>query len=322
MIFNPVLAKELRDRVRTWRSPLLITIYILVLAGIGGFAYYTQTRYNYGGTQALRLGLTIFGVLSAAQLFLIAFMTPGMTASIISGERERQTWSLLLVTRLSPFSIATGKLLSAISYIVLLVLVSMPVYSMVFLFGVVALSDLLLVVLISLVTTVTIASIGLFCSALFKRTIIAVVISYLLTFFLLGGTFIIATLIQNFDMEKQARLNMNRPFQPPPIPFIINFNPLVALGSALPIGVDIVPFSRPMMQVQAMASSMTVSSQGVISVVGQGVVNQTVPEPPKPVVPRPVWQVNLMLDALIVLVCLGLTVWLIRPLRAGNKKGG
>lgn len=299
---NPVLAKELRDRVRTWRSPLLITLYILVLGGIGGFYYYLQTRYSFGGTQALRLGLMIFGILAVMQLVLIAFLTPGMTASIISGERERQTWPLLLVTRLSPLSIVTGKLLSAISYIVLLVIVSMPIYSTVFLFGAVAMRDLLLVVLISLATTVTIASIGLFCSALFKRTITAIVISYFLTFFLFGGTLISAALIQNLTMEKWSRLN-----QPPPIPFIVNFNPLVAVGSALPIGVDVVPFSR----------TMNVQSSTVTRINGQPVPAQT-----KSAVPRPVWQVNLMLDALIVLVSLGLTVWLIRPLRAGNKKGG
>lgn len=302
MMVNPVLAKELRDRVRTWRSPLLITLYILVLGGIGGFYYYLQTRYSFGGTQALRLGLTIFGILAVMQLVLIAFLTPGMTASIISGERERQTWPLLLVTRLSPLSIVTGKLLSAISYIVLLVIVSMPIYSTVFLFGAVAMRDLLLVVLISLATTVTIASIGLFCSALFKRTITAIVISYFLTFFLFGGTLISAALIQNLTMEKWSRLN-----QPPPIPFIVNFNPLVAVGSALPIGVDVVPFSRP----------MNVQSSTVTSINGQPMPAQT-----KSAVPRPVWQVNLMLDVLIVLVSLGLTVWLIRPLRAGNKKGG
>ncbi|OLN31180.1 ABC transporter permease [Desulfosporosinus metallidurans] len=302
MIVNPVLAKELRDRVRTWRSPLLITIYILVLGGIGGLDYYLQTRYSFGGTQALRLGLMIFGILAVVQLVLIAFLTPGMTASIISGERERQTWPLLLVTRLSPLSIVTGKLLSAISYIVLLVIVSMPIYSTVFLFGAVAMRDLLLVVLISLVTTVTIASIGLFCSALFKRTITAIVISYLLTFFLFGGTLISAALIQNLNMEKWSRLN-----QPPPIPFIVNLNPLVAVGSALPIGVDIVPFSRPV--------NVQFSTRTFIN-------GQPVPAQAKPAEPRPVWQVNLMLDALIILVSLGLTVWLIRPLRAGNKKGG
>lgn len=300
MIVNPVLAKELRDRVRTWRSPFLITLYILVLAGIGGFAYYLQTRYSFGGTQALRLGLTIFGILVVVQLILIAFLTPGMTASIISGERERQTWPLLLVTRLSPLSIVIGKLLSAISYIVLLVIVSMPIYSTVFLFGAISMSSLLLVVLISLVTTLTIASIGLFCSALFKRTITAIVMSYLLTFFLFGGTLISAFFIQNLNIEKWARLN-----QPPPIPYIVNFNPLVAVGSALPLGVDIVPFSRP----------INLQSTTITFVNGQ-------PVQPKPEAPWPVWQVNLILDALIVLVCLGLTVWLIRPLRGGNKKGG
>jgi ABC-2 type transport system permease protein len=302
MIVNPVLAKELRDRVRTWRSPFLITIYLLALAGIGGLFYYFETSYSYGGTQALRLGLMIFGLLAVVQLILIAFLAPGMTASIISGERERQTWPLLLVTRQSPLSIVLGKLLSAISYIVLLVLISMPIYSMVFLFGAVDMRNLLLVVLISLVTTVTIASIGLFCSALFRRTITAIVISYLLTFFLFGGTLISAVVIERMNMEKWSRSNL-----PPPTPFIVNFNPLVALGSALPSGVNMVPFSR------------TVNAQFA----NQAFINgQPVPVQAKPVEPRPVWQVNLMLDGIIVLVCLGLTVWLICPLRMGNKKGG
>ncbi|MDR3539742.1 MAG: ABC transporter permease [Desulfosporosinus sp.] len=304
MIVNPVLAKELRDRVRTWRSPLLITIYGSALAGIGGLNYYFQTLYSYGGTQALRLGLMTFATLAVVQLILIAFLAPGMTASIISGERERQTWALLLVTRLSPLSIVVGKLLSAISYIVLLVLVSMPIYSTVFLFGAVDMRNLLQIVLISLATIVTIASIGLFCSALFKRTVTAIVISYMVTFFLFGGTVISAGVIQSLNMEKWSRLN-----QTPPTPFIVNFCPLVALGSALPEGVNIIPFARP---VQSTAVTMN----------GQTMLSQTVPAQAKPLVPRPVWQVNLILDALIVLVCLGLTVWLIRPLRAGNKKGG
>ncbi|MHB8126057.1 MAG: ABC transporter permease [Desulfitobacteriaceae bacterium] len=311
MIINPVLAKELRDRVRTWRSPLLITVYVLVLAGIGGLVYYTETRYNYGGTQALRLGLTIFAFLSVVQLILIAFLTPGMTASIISGERERQTWPLLLVTRLSPLTIATGKLLSAISYMMLLVLVSMPVYSMVFLFGAVSISSLLLIVLISLATMVTVAAIGLLCSALFKRTITAIVISYLLTFFLFGGTLFLAFFIQEVTRESWTKVNQGIP----PTPFIVNFNPLVALGSALPSGIGIVPFSQPSNVIQATSTVSATTS-------GQVVVSQTKSVSPKPVKPRPVWQINLMLDALIFLVCLGLTVWLIRPLRAGNKKGG
>ncbi|GAB6155429.1 ABC transporter permease [Desulfosporosinus burensis] len=305
MILNPVLAKELRDRVRTWRSPLLISLYLMTLAGIGGFAYYLQTRYSYGGTQALRLGMTIFAILVIVQLILIAFLTPGMTASIISGEKERQTWPLLLVTRLSPFSIVSGKLLSAISYMVLLILVSMPIYSTIFLFGAVAMRDLLVVVLISLVTTVTIASIGLLCSALFKRTITAIVISYLLTFLLFGGTLVSAAVIQSLTMEKWARLN-----QPPPTPFIVNFNPIVALGSVLPTGVELIPYVRPMNVQFASGIMSTTFIDGIP-------VPQAIP-----VKPRPVWQVNLMLDALIILVSLGLTVWLIRPLRAGNKKGG
>ena len=38
-------------------------------------------------------------------------------------------------------------------------------------------------------------------------------------------------------MEKWAKLN-----QSPPTPFIVNFNPIVALGSVLPTGAELIPF--------------------------------------------------------------------------------
>ncbi len=280
MIVNPVLAKELRDRVRTWRSPLMITMYLGVLAGVSGLYFYLETRYNYGGTQALRLGVNIFTILSILQLGLIAVLTPGMTAAIISGERERQTLPLLQVTRLSSFSIVIGKLLSAISYIVFLILISMPIYSLAFLFGGVAMKELLLVILITLVTTVTLAAIGLFCSALFKRTTTAIIISYLITLFIFVGTLISAELFKLLTRESWIGKN-------PPIPFIVNFSPLVAFGSAFPFGRQFVPYAS------------------------RDLVNQI-----------PAWQINFLLDALIMAVALGLTVWFIHPLRAGNKKGG
>ncbi len=281
MIINPVLAKELRDRVRTWRSPLLITLYIGILGGIGGLFFYTQTYGGTGGPRILRMGIEIFNMLAVMQLLLIAFLTPGMTAGVISGERERQTLPLLLITRLNPFAVVTGKLFSAISYILLLVIVSLPLFSVVFFFGGMSMREFLQAVGIYLATTLTLGSIGMLCSAIFKRTAVAIVVTYGITFFLLVGTYFLVGII----MSLKYRYGWTGP-QPPPVPFIIYLNPLVALLSALPMGGNIMPFGG-----------------GTASLAGM-----------KP------WQIYLLLDAVIVLITTGLTVWLIHPLRAGLKR--
>jgi ABC-2 type transport system permease protein len=280
MMLNPVLAKELKDRVRTWRSPMLITLYIAFMSLIGGFFFYTQTRFNAGGPQMLRLGMEIFQMLAFLQLLLIAFLTPAMTGGIISGERERQTFSLLLVTRLSPLGIATGKLLSATGYILLLIILSMPLYSFVFLFGGVSLLDLLKTMGVYLATTLTLGSVALYCSTAFRRTTVAIVAAYALTFVVLAGTIFVTVMYQ--------QLSFNGIGQPPAPPLVLYLNPLIALGSLLPMGGQFMPF---------------------INTGGNPIVT-----------PLPIWQLNLLWDAVIMLITLGATVWLIHPLRVGKKR--
>ncbi len=283
MTINPVLAKELKDRVRTWRSPLLITVYLGVLSLVGGFFYYTQTRFSFGGTNTLRLGIEIFGLLALLELLLIAFLTPGMTAGIISGERERQTLPLLLVTRVSPFAVTWGKLLSAISYILLLIISSLPLFSIVFLFGGVSLLDLLKAAGVLLATTIILGSIGIFFSAAFKRTPVAIVGAYMTTFFLMAGTLFFGI------MSRELGSRVLAPGQFPSIPRILYFNPLAALGSALP-GSGFIPFS----------------GNGEFGG-GPGAM--------------PLWEGYLLTGLVIVLLTTGLTVYLIRPLRKGNRRG-
>ena len=63
------------------------------------------------------------------------FIVPAVTASSISGERERQTLDLMLTTRMSAGQIVGGKLLSALSTLLLLILSSFPAVAMVFVYG-------------------------------------------------------------------------------------------------------------------------------------------------------------------------------------------
>jgi ABC-type transport system involved in multi-copper enzyme maturation permease subunit len=186
--WNPIVAKEYRSRMRTWRSPLAMMIYILLVAGLG-FAVFSSTAasINQFG-QAANYGQILFEWLIVFQMILLTFITPALTAGAISSERERQTIDLLFVTRIRPFSIIWGKLLASMSFVVLLLLLSVPVFSLVFLFGGIELDQVLYAFLITVVAALTLGVIGIAFSAWLRRSLAATVAAYVAAFVLLFGT--------------------------------------------------------------------------------------------------------------------------------------
>jgi ABC-type transport system involved in multi-copper enzyme maturation permease subunit len=190
-LWNPIVAKEYRSRMRTWRSPLTITIHVLILGAVGWavFAVIAGTMVNAGGGLSPgSMGITIFTFLVLFQVALLAFITPALTAGAISGERERQTIDLLFVTPLAPFSIIWGKLLASMSFVVLLLILSVPIFSLVFLFGGIELDQVFAAFALTGVTAMTLGFLGVAFSTIFKRTLAATVASYGAAFVLLVGS--------------------------------------------------------------------------------------------------------------------------------------
>jgi len=187
--WNPIVAKEYRSRMRTWRSPLAMMIYILLVAGLG-FAIFSSTAasINQFGGQTANYGQILFEYLVVFQMILLTFITPGLTAGAISSERERQTIDLLFVTRIPPFSIIWGKLLSSMSFVVLLLLLSVPIFSLVFLFGGIELDQVLYAFLITVIAALTLGVIGIAFSTWLRRSLAATVAAYVGAFVLLFGT--------------------------------------------------------------------------------------------------------------------------------------
>lgn len=225
LVLNPILGKEYRSRMRSWKSPLIISLYLGILGLITlGFYWIRQKNILYMGFGP-DVGPQIYVMLAYFQLLLISFVTPALTAGAINGERERQTFDLLLCTRLSAVSIVLNKLLASLGYIILLVLASLPVFGIVYFFGGVLLSDIGRVFIIYLATAITFGAIGIFCSTLFKRTQISMVVSYLVVLFLLLGTIILAAFFQGIQSS---------PYQTSSAALITYLNPLVAMASIFP----------------------------------------------------------------------------------------
>ncbi|HHX87952.1 MAG TPA: hypothetical protein GX693_07240 [Firmicutes bacterium] len=192
MRINPLLAKELRLRMRTWRSFAVVSLYLLALGGFSliFFAGFTSSL-RYGYEDPSSVGQNMFYALTALQCGLLYFLLPGLTANVITGERERQTFDLLVCTQLTPLNIVLGKLAASLSTVVLLIISSLPLYSIVFLLGGVSPAELAILTAILLISAFNYGSYYLFLSALFQRSSIAVLAGYALSLFLSGGTMLI-----------------------------------------------------------------------------------------------------------------------------------
>src|SRR5438309_8178265 len=222
---NPIVEKELRSRMRTGRASLLISFYLLTLAGVGWFTYVIVGRQASGGAAngelSVHVGTTIFRALTGWELVLILFIAPVLTAAAIAGEKERQTLDLLLCTRVRPSSIVIGKLVASLLFALLLLVASVPVFSVVFLFGGVELSQVIGVAAVLGTTAVVLGAIGLLCSTVLRRPTGATVVAYVLAFLYLvvpmGTSLIFPTSVASRTVQAYAEIA----------------NPAFALGSTL-----------------------------------------------------------------------------------------
>src|SRR5579859_6178748 len=166
MTFAALLSKELRSRLRRERSVWVIIIYLLVM-GLLGFGFLQRENAfsgDYQGYLLSQIGAQLYVLLSFVQLFLIVFIAPAFTATSINGEKERQTYDLLLCSKLSAFSLLAGKLIAGLANVLLLIAASIPLFSLVFFFGGVAPTQILTTLLVFVMTALVVGTFGLFCS--------------------------------------------------------------------------------------------------------------------------------------------------------------
>jgi ABC-type transport system involved in multi-copper enzyme maturation permease subunit len=177
---NPVAMKELRGRMRGRKAFVVLTIHLAAMSGIVTLIYFgfSAASSNPYGPQAQDAGKAVFGAVVLIQAIMVLFMGPAATAGAISGEKERQTYDILRTTLLTADEFVSGKLLSALSYVFLLVIASIPLQSIAFLLGGIALSEIIIAQLLIIVSAIAYALFGLFASSLLKSTLGATVATY------------------------------------------------------------------------------------------------------------------------------------------------
>jgi ABC-type transport system involved in multi-copper enzyme maturation permease subunit len=187
---NPVVLKELRGRMRGARAFIVLTIYLGLLGAFSALIYVavseSATRVS-GQVNVGEIGRTLFGGVVAIEMLLVSFIAPAFTSGAISGEREHQTYDLLRTTLLPSQSLVWGKLVSALSFVLLLLLAAIPLQSIAFFFGGVAETEVILSFVILTATALLFSTIGLYFSARSSRTLSASVLTYALATFIMFG---------------------------------------------------------------------------------------------------------------------------------------
>ena len=224
---NPVLLKELKVKMRGWKAVFLIGGYNLVLGLLTMFIMKMTMSGNMGRVNQSSIFATyVFMVI--VQFCLIGLIAPALTAGAISGEREKQTLDILMSTTLRPMSIITGKLFASLSHIILLVISSIPTFSVIFLYGIIGAKELAQVFIYYIITAITLGSIGIFFSTFLRKSTAANVLSYAVAIFLSVGTLLITIFyVQLVIMKKLPYAPYNHTF------WLIYTNSIAGLASLL-----------------------------------------------------------------------------------------
>jgi ABC-type transport system involved in multi-copper enzyme maturation permease subunit len=225
---NPVLARELRQRMRGPRAFIVLTIYLGLLSVIVWAMYegVSRTSSSFNGPnveQIAGLGRSVFQTLLFCVLALVCFIVPGLTAGAIAGERERQTLVPLQVTMLRSRSILFGKLIASLAFVALLIVATLPLAGITFLLGGVEPGEVLKGTAMVSVVALVLACLSLFCSTFMRRTQGATVMSYGVVFALVLGTFVVFAIQAVFTSTEAATRNQ----------MVLQVNPFMAVADVL-----------------------------------------------------------------------------------------
>lgn len=220
-LLNPILVREARTRMRGFRPYLILTVFLLllILSTFGIYQYMVFQARTGMVVLSSHIGQALFKGLAFTEMLFIVLVAPILTSGAISGERERLTYDMLLATPLKPGQMLAGKLIGALSYLLLLIVASIPVFSTVLIFGGVELRTLIWVVLLLGSAALFFGTIGLFCSSLFGRTTPATIASYTLVLIVCGVPLLVASIWPQFS----------NPMGQSPPPWLLYLNPFSAI---------------------------------------------------------------------------------------------
>lgn len=177
LLENPVLQRELVSNLRMTRSFILLAAYVGLLGLLVYAAWPGEQKLDLARPEKAQelVNLFFFG-----QYLLVSLMTPSFAAGAITGEKERESFEMLMASPIKPGAIVLGKLAASLTHLAILMVCSLPIVMLCLPLGGVSLYEVFAAYFAMVSSVALFGMICLWCSSFFSRTSAALVVSYLI----------------------------------------------------------------------------------------------------------------------------------------------
>ena len=244
---NPILRKELKLGSRSIRFTISLMLYAGMIAAIALLSLHSMVnRYTYmedrgmwyylynSGIMDFNILTNLFLGLAIGQAVMVCVIMPVLTAGSIAGERERQTLEILLTAPISSGRIVRGKLYAAMTNMLLYIIVSMPAIAITFIYGGVHFIYIPIIFFATMAVAFLCGAIGVWCSAMYKKTILSVIMTMCVEFLLVVGPIVFVAVVYWASYYSQLKMgNLSNPVTLGISPLVLLLDPAVSFGEVV-----------------------------------------------------------------------------------------
>jgi ABC-type transport system involved in multi-copper enzyme maturation permease subunit len=208
LVASPIVTIELAAAFRRKRFLVAFTLALLVVVAILIAVIAANV-----GSRVDQIGRAIFLSFSITIGAVIAILFPAFSCASLVEERLNKSLDLLLVTKLEPWEIFTGKLSASLVYCAMYLTGTLPVVGLSFLFGGVEPGAIVVAYAQALLAALLVCVIGTYASATAGTFIRAIVTSYLLSWLMnaiCGAAFTMITgywVLQSWGLASSSDLS-------------------------------------------------------------------------------------------------------------------
>ena len=176
----PLLKRELIENSHKKRTYVIRILVALIFLLVMLVFYSEQIARHKSILQVMGQGRELAMVLFICNLVAIYVLLPAMACSAISAEREKQTLSLILISRITPGGLIAEKFLSRLVPMIALMLITLPMLSIAYMLGGMKLQAVFAALMGLFTAAIQVNSAAIMCSALFRTALEAFWATYLI----------------------------------------------------------------------------------------------------------------------------------------------
>jgi ABC-type transport system involved in multi-copper enzyme maturation permease subunit len=177
----PLLAKDLVETANRRRTYVMRVIYAALLYGFSLLAYVEDTNaLRQSAIDLLGSGRSVLLPAILLQFAGICLFMPALSVGAITVEKERNTLTLLFLTRLGPWTIVFEKYLARVVNMLSYLLISLPLFGLAYSLGGITQLEIWAGIWMLILMTAQVGAIAIACSAYFHSTTAAFIWTYII----------------------------------------------------------------------------------------------------------------------------------------------